>query len=127
MKKILVVEDEKSLCLLYKEELSEEGYKVTTALNAEAALEALSKEHFDLIVTDIRMPGKNGIELASQIMSQQSDVPVIINTAYQSYRNDFKTWAADAYVVKSSSLDELKAKIKELLEKHDVATQKRPD
>jgi DNA-binding response OmpR family regulator len=127
MKKILVVEDEKALCLLYKEELSKEGYKVTTALNAAAALEALSREPFDLIVTDIRMPGKNGIDLASQIMSQQPDVPVIINTAYQSYRDDFKTWAADAYVVKSSSLDELKAKIKELLEKHDVTTQKRPD
>ena len=127
MKKILLVEDEKSLCLLYKEELAEEGYKVTAVQGAEAALEALSKEKFDLLITDIRMPGKNGIELATQVLSRQPDMPVIINTAYQSYKDDFKTWAADAYIVKSSSLDELKAKIKELIEKPHAPTQKRPD
>jgi len=127
MKKILLVEDEKSLCLLYKEELAEEGYKVTAVQGAEAALEALSKEKFDLLITDIRMPGKNGIELATQVLSRQPDMPVIINTAYQSYKDDFKTWAADAYIVKSSSLDELKAKIKELIENLHAPTQKRPD
>ena len=127
MKKILLVEDEKSLCLLYKEELAEEGYKVTAVQNAQAALEALSKEKFDLLITDIRMPGKNGIELATQVISQYPDMPVIINTAYQSYKDDFKTWAADAYIVKSSSLNELKIKIKELIEKPHAPTQKRPD
>lgn len=124
MKKILVVEDEKALSLLYKEELSEEGYKVTSVLSADAALEALARESFDLIVTDIRMPGKNGIELVTRVMSQWPDVPIIINTAYQSYKDDFKTWAADAYIVKSSSLEELKAKIKELVEKKHVPTEK---
>jgi two-component system response regulator (stage 0 sporulation protein F) len=127
MKKILVVEDEKALSLLYKEELTEEGYKVTAVLDAEAALEALAKERFDLIITDIRMPGKNGIDLVTRVLSRQPDIPIIINTAYQSYKSDFKTWAADAYVVKSSSLEELKAKIKELIEKPHVPTQKRPD
>jgi len=48
-------------------------------------------------------------------MALRKDVPIIINTAYQSYKHDFMTWAADAYVVKSASLDELKAKIKELI------------
>lgn len=127
MKKILVVEDEKALSLLYKEELTQEGYKVTAVLDAEAALEALAKERFDLIITDIRMPGKNGIDLVTRVLSRQPDIPIIINTAYQSYKSDFKTWAADAYVVKSSSLEELKAKIKELIEKPHVPTQKRPD
>jgi DNA-binding response OmpR family regulator len=124
MKKILVVEDEKALSLLYKEELTEEGYKVTAVFSADAALEALARETFDLIVTDIRMPGKNGIELVSRVMSQWPDIPIIINTAYQSYKDDFKTWAADAYIVKSSSLEELKDKIKELIEKKHVPTEK---
>jgi two-component system response regulator (stage 0 sporulation protein F) len=117
MKKILVVEDEEALCLLYKEELSQDGYDVVTAGDAEQALEILSKEKFDLIVTDIRMPGRNGIEFITQIMGMRLNVPIIINTSYQSYKTDFMTWAADAYVVKSSSLDELKSKIKELLNK----------
>jgi len=113
-KKILLVEDEKTLCLLYEEELSREGYAVTAVTDAEAALTELGRNAFDLIITDIRMPGKNGIELITQIMGMRKDIPIIINSAYQSYKEDFMTWAADAYVVKSASLDELKAKIKQL-------------
>jgi two-component SAPR family response regulator len=48
-------------------------------------------------------------------MGLRKDIPIIINSAYQSYKEDFMTWAADAYVVKSASLDELKSKIKQLL------------
>ncbi len=114
-KKILVVEDERTLCLLYEEELSKEGYDITAVTDAEAALAKLAQGSFDLIITDIRMPGKNGIELITQIMGLRKDIPIIINSAYQSYKEDFMTWAADAYVVKSSSLDELKSKIKQLL------------
>ncbi len=114
-KKILVVEDEKTLCLLYEEELGKEGYDITAVTDAEAALVKLNERSFDLIITDIRMPGKNGIELITQIMGLRKDIPIIINSAYQSYKEDFMTWAADAYVVKSSSLDELKSKIKQLL------------
>jgi DNA-binding response OmpR family regulator len=114
-KNILLVEDEKALCLLYEEELSREGYAVTAVTDAEAALAELGRSTFDLIVTDIRMPGRNGIELITQIMGLRKDIPIIINSAYQSYKEDFMTWAADAYVVKSSSLDELKSKIKQLI------------
>ena len=114
-KKLLLVEDEKNLCLLYEEELKEAGYNVTAVLDADSALKKIKNHSYDLIITDIRMPGKNGIELITQIMAQRKDIPIIINTAYQSYKHDFMTWAADAYVVKSASLDELKAKIKELI------------
>jgi DNA-binding response OmpR family regulator len=114
-KKLLIVEDEKNLCLLYREELTKAGYKVTAVADADTALEKIKKQTFDLIVTDIRMPAKNGIELITQIMALHKDIPIIINTAYQSYKHDFMTWAADAYVVKSASLDELKSKIKELI------------
>ena len=114
-KKILLVEDEKALCLLYEEELSREGYAVTAVTGAEEALAELGRTAFDLIITDIRMPGMNGIELITQIMGLRKDIPIIINSAYQSYKEDFMTWATDAYVVKSASLDELKTKIKQLL------------
>jgi DNA-binding response OmpR family regulator len=114
-KRLLLVEDEKNLCLLYKEELSKEGYRVTAVADADSALTLLKRRPFDLIITDIRMPGKDGIELIAQIMALRKDIPIIINTAYQSYKHDFMTWAADAYIVKSASLDELKSKIKELV------------
>lgn len=115
MKKILLVEDDQTLSLLYQEELTREGYEVVLAGDAESALEKIRSSPFDLIITDIRMPGKDGIELISSIMGMRKDIPIIINTAYQSYKGDFMTWAADAYLIKSSSLDELKSKIKELL------------
>lgn len=115
MKKILLVEDDQTLSLLYQEELTREGYEVVLAGDAESALEKIRSDSFDLIITDIRMPGKDGIELISSIMGMRKDIPIIINTAYQSYKGDFMTWAADAYLIKSSSLDELKSKIKELL------------
>jgi len=114
-KKLLVVEDEKNLCVLYKEELTEEGYNVTTVMDADTALALIKKKKFDLVITDIRMPVKNGIDLITQIMALRKDIPIIINTAYQSYKHDFMTWAADAYIVKSASLEELKSKIKELV------------
>ncbi len=114
-KRILIVEDEKNLCLLYREELEKEGYKVIAVTNAQKALDLIKKSHFDLIITDIRMPVKDGLELIEDIMGIRKDIPVIINTAYQSYRHDFMTWAAEAYLIKSASLDELKAKIKELI------------
>ncbi len=114
-KKLLVVEDEKNLCVLYKEELTKEGYHVTTVMDADAALRLVKKQKFDLIITDIRMPVKNGIDLITQIMALRKDIPIIINTAYQSYKRDFMTWAADAYIVKSASLEELKSKVKELV------------
>jgi DNA-binding response OmpR family regulator len=114
-KKILLVEDDKNLCLLYEEELAKEGYEIVVAHDAESALDKVNTGHFDLIITDIRMPGKDGIELISSIMGLRKDVPIIINTAYQSYKGDFMTWAADAYITKSSSMDELKQKIKDLL------------
>ena len=117
MKRILLVEDEKPLALLYQEELLEEGYEVTVVQDSETALAKLKTEEYDLLITDIRMPGRNGIDLITQVMGLRKAIPIIINSAYQSYKDDFMTWAADAYVVKSSSLAELKAKIKELLER----------
>lgn len=119
--RILIVEDERTLCLLYREELEKEGYEVTTVLDAASALEALEKSDFDLIVSDIRLPGANGLDFIRSVMERWKTVPVIINTAYESYKQDFATWAADEYVVKSGSLEELKKKIRALLEKRHVA------
>ena len=115
MKTILVVDDEDPIRQLLQEELTETGYKVLTADNARDALKLVQEEALDLVVLDIRMPGMDGLEALPRILGLKEGLPVILHTAYSQYQESFMSWAADAYVVKSMDLSELKAKIKELL------------
>jgi two-component system response regulator (stage 0 sporulation protein F) len=115
MAKILIVDDEEHIRLLYKQELTEEGYEVTLATNGKECLEIIDAENPDLIILDIRMPVMDGIETLGRIINKRKDIPVILNTAYSSYKDDFMTWAAEAYVVKSYDLSELKIKIQEII------------
>ena len=108
MSKVLVVDDEKNVRRLYEAELSKEGYEVETAESAEEALEAIEKAPPDLVVLDIRLEGMDGIDCLRTIMEKRRDLPVILNSAYSTYKQDFASWMADAYVVKSSDLTELK-------------------
>jgi len=116
-KKILVVEDEEGLRLLYKEELEAEGYEVLTAQNGREAIQRLEEGKPDLIILDIVMPVMDGMEALGRIVGKERKIPIILNTSYPGYRRNFMSWAADAYVTKSTDLGELKDKVRELLEK----------
>ncbi len=115
MKKVLIVDDEPHLRLLYETELRRAGYEVMTAANAEQGLEYVETMDPDLVVLDIRMAGMDGIEALQRILDRDNTIPVILNTAYSSYKENFMTWAADAYVTKSADVDELVQKVSELL------------
>jgi DNA-binding response OmpR family regulator len=114
-KKILVVDDEKNIRLLLKEELQDEGYDVIMAENGAAALEMIQKEEPDLVTLDIKMPGEDGLSILRKIREIEYDLPVIICSAYSVYKTDFSAVAADHYVTKSSDFSELKNKIQEIL------------
>ena len=116
-KKILVVEDEEGLRFLYKEELEAEGYEVLTAQNGREAIQQLEEGKPDLIILDIVMPVMDGMEALGRIVGKERKIPIILNTSYPGYRRDFMSWAADAYVTKSTDLEVLKDKVRELLEK----------
>ena len=116
MTKLLVVDDEKNVRKLYETELKREGYDVTSVESAEDALEAIAEDTPDLVVLDIRLDGMDGIDCLRTIMEKRRDLPVILNSAYSTYKQDFASWMADAYVVKSADLTELKDKIKEVLQ-----------
>ena len=117
MEKILCVDDDVSLLLLYREELSEEGYEVIIAQNGKEALEKYDQESPQLVVLDIRMPNMDGLETLNALLGRNRQLPVILNTAYSAYRDNFMTWGAEAYVIKSSDLTQLKEKIREALAK----------
>lgn len=117
MATVLVVEDDKNQRLLYEKELKDEGYDVVLARDGRDALKKVGSEKVDLVVLDIRMPGIDGIETLGNILSVNKKLPVILNTAYSSYKENFMSWAADRYIIKSSDLTELKQSVKELLDR----------
>jgi DNA-binding response OmpR family regulator len=114
-RKILVVDDEEPIRLLYQQELKDEGYAVETAANAQAAFDVLEKAAIDLVIMDIKMPGMNGIEAMQKIVGKGKNIPIIINSGYPHFKESYLTWIADEYVVKSADLQELKDKIKHTL------------
>jgi CheY-like chemotaxis protein len=116
MPKLLIVDDEKHIRLLYAEELEEEGYEVAVASDGLEILERIEKEKPDVIILDIKMVSSNGLDVLQEIRNKFYNLPVILCSAYGSYKVDIKSIAADAYVVKSSDLTELKKKIAQVLE-----------
>ncbi len=117
MARLLVADDDKNLALLYEQELSDEGYDVDVVNDAQSAIDRVESDPPDLLVLDIQMPGMDGIEALSYILGKNNQLPVILNTAYSNYKDNFMTWSADAYVVKSSDLTELKTTIDEVLKR----------
>lgn len=114
--KIMVVDDEKNILMLYKAELEEEGYEVIPANSGKEALELFDKEKPDMVTLDIMMPDMDGIQVLRQLKQKDPNIPVIMLTAYD-YRDDFSVWVSDAYIVKSSDLTSLKETIKQIAQK----------
>ena len=100
---------------MYHDELTETGYEVILAANGKEALKQLDKAKPDLVILDIVMPVMDGMEALGRIIKKNRNVPIILNTAYSSYKDDFMSWGADAYVVKSADLGELKEKVREIM------------
>lgn len=121
MAKLLVVDDEANIRLLYAQELSDEGYDVVTAASALEAAEKLEADSFDLAVIDIKLKNESGIELLQRIVRERGTLPVILCTAFSCYKDDFSAWLADGYVVKSSDMQELKDEIARVLAKRQKA------
>ncbi|MGE5247305.1 MAG: response regulator [Verrucomicrobiota bacterium] len=115
MKKILVVDDEESIRELYRAELMDEGYEVDLAADGHQALRRLEECRPDLVTLDVKMPGIDGIETLRRIREKNVTIPVILVTAFGEFKQDFNTWASDAYIVKSHDTTELKETVRNLL------------
>lgn len=122
MAKILLVEDEESVRLLYEQELEEQGYDVVCATDGRAAIAIAREARPDLIIMDINLPEKmDGIESMARILSENRDVPVIINTGYSEYKDNFMSWAAEAYILKSADVTPLLDAVQRALERRGIA------
>ena len=116
MPKILILDDEESIRILYAEVLKDEGYEVMTTGSCQEALRLIHDEHPSAVILDIRMDDCDGLDVLQEIRLAHPNVPIILNTAYDSYREDVKAVAADEYVVKSHDLLELTSRLAEVLE-----------
>lgn len=114
-RKILVVDDDENQRKLYAQEFREEGYEVVEAASGRAAMESAARDRPDLVVLDICMPDMDGLEALGHMIGADYHIPIVLNTAYSSYRDNFMSWAADAYVIKSADLTVLKTTVRELL------------
>ena len=114
--KIMIVDDEEYIRALYSEELADEGYQVITVSNGFKLLEKIEREKPNLVILDIRLANYDGLDLLQNIKKKFCDLPVGICTAYDTFREDIKSVAADFYVVRSFDLTELKNNIIKTLE-----------
>lgn len=117
MKAILFVDDHEVLARLSCEILQMQGYRAEYAYSASDALEKFDREKFDMLVTDYRMEGMNGLELAKLIRQKAPDVPVIIVTGYPPVEN---CEGVDAWLEKQNLFPALLDKIKLFLGENDT-------
>lgn len=117
MKKILLVEDETSVVDFIKKGLTEGNYEVSVALDGITAIKMASESLFDLLILDIMLPGKNGIEVCKEIRAKNIKVPVLFLTALGTAENIAMglNIGGDDYLVKPFKFIELNARINALL------------
>lgn len=116
MKNILIIDDEEGIRGLYEMEFQSEGFQAHSVSSGKEALRYFDENRpVDLVILDIKMDDMNGLDVLEELRSKTIGVPVILNSAYSTYKNNFTSWLADAYLVKSSDLSELKEKVRELL------------
>ncbi|MBE6772700.1 MAG: response regulator transcription factor [Clostridia bacterium] len=123
MFKILVIEDDKDLCHTMCTYLNHNGYEATGVLSAEAAYQKLDETLYDLIISDIMLPGTDGYEIANSIRSTDSDTPILFVTARDDFFSKQKGFLAgiDDYMVKPVDLGELLLRIGAILRRSRIA------
>ncbi len=116
-KRILVIEDDLEMSSLLKDFIKEEGFDVHSAENSSDAFRKLQNESFDLILSDMQMPGWHGLDLLPQLKKLQSGSPVVLITAFGSKEVNRRAVArgADGYLEKPLHLQDLRKVLKNLV------------
>ena len=124
--KILVVDDESTICNSVKKILSRKGFTVDNTLNAEEALEKMKTNKYDLLITDLMMPKTNGMELLELVKKHYPDIDVLIITGYSSIESAVKATKLGAldYISKPFTPDELNDRIQKAVEIRNKRTLK---
>jgi two-component system NtrC family response regulator len=127
METILIVDDEKNYLLVLSAVLEEEGYEVLTALSGPEALEIQKSSDLDLVLTDMKMPGMDGIELLEQIKARDSELPVIMMTAHGTIDKAVEAMqkGAYSYILKPFDNERLILYVKKAISTYQVVKENR--
>ncbi len=122
---ILIIDDEPKMCKILRFALEPVGYQVTTAESAEEGVEKFDGAEFDLVLTDLKMPGKDGLYVLDTVKKKRPDTEVILMTAYATAQNavDAMKKGAYDYIIKPFEMDELKLKVNHIMEKRKLAAE----
>ena len=115
MMKILIVDDEPNIRLVYREALNDEGYEVLEAESGEETFRILSRESVDLIILDVKLRFESGLNVLQNIIEEFPSIPVLILSAYNSFQREYTSWFARNYIVKSSDTSELLEEVNKAL------------
>ena len=121
MNKILVIDDDQGIRMLYEAELTDEGYEVVTCGDGSRVMKFIKEERPDLVVMEKKLGKYDGVDLLQHIRNVFDQLPVILCTAYPSVAHKLRSVAANGYVLKSSDLSELKLKIGKALDERKKA------
>ncbi len=127
MFKILVIEDDKDLCRTLCSYLNTNGYEATSANDASEAYDAMFSNKFDLIVSDIMLPGTDGYEIAKTIRATDSETPIVFVTARDDFLSKQRGFLAgiDDYMIKPIDLEELLLRIGAVLRRSKIASSRK--
>lgn len=127
MIKILVVEDDIKLNKLVRKALEEEGYDAYMALNADSALQMFKEDHYDLIISDIMMPVKDGFALAEEVRELNANVPILFMTAIDDFEAKKRGYelGIDDYMVKPIDTQELLLRVGALLRRSQIVSERK--
>lgn len=127
MPTLLIVEDEAKMRRLLELNLAEEGFTVLTAPDAEAGLNILRQEKVDVVVTDLKLPGMNGLEFLQAVKRTNSTLPVVVMTAYGTVETAVEAMKAGAsdYVLKPFGMEEIKLILRKELDVHRLREENR--
>lgn len=110
-KKILLVDDEPNIHLLYRYEFAEEGYELLSAYTGKVGLRMFEEILPDLVILDIQLGDMNGIDILRRMKEARPEIPIILSSAFGEYKQDIACWASEDYIIKSSDLKHLKGAV----------------
>lgn len=116
MARILLIDDEPNIRFLYATYLADSGHEVVQAQSSGEALQMIQREPLDLVVLDIKLGPESGLTLLQEIACRYPSLPVIILTAYASFQDDYTSWLAESYVMKTGDPNEFLQAVEQTLQ-----------